>query len=77
MVWPALKYYHTFNDVIKNYREAALINNAILLPVGEVWKTYIDSTKNTEYYSIDEFHPSIKGSQKAADVIVESLFAKK
>ena len=77
MVWPALKYYHTFNDVIKNHREAALINNAILLPVGEVWKTYIDSTKNTEYYSFDEFHPSIKGSQKAADVIVESLFAKK
>ena len=77
MVWPALNYYYTFNGVIKNYTDAALINNAILLPVGKVWKKHIDATKNNDYYSYDEFHPSLKGSQIAAEVIVESLFTNK
>jgi lysophospholipase L1-like esterase len=74
MVWPSLKYYHTFDGVINNYKQAALINNSILLPVGEVWKDYIDSNNSFEYYSNDRFHPSLKGSQIAAKVIVEYLF---
>ncbi len=73
MVWPSLDNYHTFDGVINNYRDAASINNSILLPVGEVWKDYIDSTNNFEYYSSDRFHPSLKGSQIAAKVIVEYL----
>ena len=73
MVWPSLDYYHTFNDVIKNYTEAATINKSILLPVGKVWKDYIDSSKAYNYYSSDRFHPSIKGRQVAAKVIVEHL----
>jgi len=74
MVWPSLNYYHTFDDVIKNHKDAALVNDSILLPVGKVWKEYIDSTKSNEYYSSDGFHPSIKGSQIAAKVIIEHLF---
>lgn len=74
MVWPSLVNYHTFDGVIKNYKDAAAINNSILLPVGEVWKDYIDSTNSYEYYSSDGFHPSLKGSQIAAQVIVEYLF---
>ena len=74
MVWPSLNYYHMFDDVIKNYKDAASVNNSILLPVGRTWKDYIDSTKNNEYYSSDGFHPSIKGSQIAAKIIVEHLF---
>lgn len=74
MVWPSLKYYYTFKDVIKNHKDAASINNSIILPVGEVWKDYIDNTNNYEYYSSDGFHPSLKGSQIAAKVIVEYLF---
>ncbi len=73
MVWPSLNYYHTFDNVIKNHTDAASINNSILLPVGKVWKDYIDSTKDNEYYGSDGFHPSIKGSQVAAKVIVEHL----
>ena len=73
MVWPSLNYYHTFDGVIKNHRDAASINNSILLPVGEVWKEFIDSTNSLEYYSSDGFHPSLKGSQIAANVIVEYL----
>lgn len=74
MVWPSLNYYHTFDDVIKNYKDAASINQAILLPVGKIWKEYIDSTTSKEYYGPDGFHPSLKGSQIAAQVIVEHLF---
>lgn len=74
MVWPSINYYHTFDNVIKNYKDAAAINNSILLPVGQRWKDSIDSTKNNEYYGLDGFHPSIKGSQMAAKVIVEHLF---
>ena len=74
MVWPSLSYYNTFEGVIKNHKEAARINDAILLPVGEVWKSYFDTTENFDYYSTDGFHPSLKGSQKSAEVIVEKLF---
>jgi len=73
MVWPSLNYYHTFDDVVKNHKDAASINNSILLPVGKKWKDYIDSTNNMEYYGSDGFHPSLKGSQFAAKVIVEHL----
>jgi hypothetical protein len=74
MVWPSLNYYHTFDDVIKNYKDATLINNSILLPVGEVWKDYFDRTDDFQYYGSDGFHPSMKGSKIAAKVIVQYLF---
>ncbi len=74
MVWPSLTYYQTFEGVIKNYSDAASINNAILCPVGEVWKEHFDATNNFDYYGPDGFHPSLKGSEIAADVIVEYLF---
>ncbi|MGB5464420.1 MAG: SGNH/GDSL hydrolase family protein [Aureibaculum sp.] len=74
MVWPALDSFHTFGSVIKNYREAATKNNSILCPVGKVWKAYIENTNNFDYYSFDNFHPSLKGSQVVADIIVQHLF---
>ncbi|TXE07376.1 SGNH/GDSL hydrolase family protein [Gelidibacter salicanalis] len=73
MVWPSLKNYHTFDGVIKNHQDAAAINNAILLPVGQVWKAHFYSTKNFQYYGPDGFHPSLEGSKTAAKVIVNSL----
>ncbi len=74
MVWPSLKYYHGFDNVIKNHEDAASINNSILLPVGRIWKEYIDSMKTKEYYGPDGFHPSLEGSQVAAEIIVDNLF---
>lgn len=74
MVWPSLNNYHTFKDVIENHREASSLNDAILLPVGEVWKEHFDSTENFDYYGTDGFHPSKKGSVVAAETIVEYLF---
>jgi hypothetical protein len=73
MVWPSLNNYHTFDGVIKNHKDAASVNNSILLPVGEVWKDYFDRTDDFQYYGSDGFHPSLKGSKIAAKVIVEYL----
>ncbi|RFN58416.1 SGNH/GDSL hydrolase family protein [Marixanthomonas ophiurae] len=73
MVWPSLHYYYTFDGVIKNHTDAAAINNSILLPVGTAWKAYSDTAKNNEYYGDDGFHPSLKGSEIAAKVIVDHL----
>ena len=76
MVWPSLQYYHTFDGVIKNYQLATKLNNAILCPVGEVWRKHFDETENFDYYDSDGFHPSKKGSEVAAKVIVTTLFNK-
>jgi len=73
MVWPSLEYYHTFNDVIKNHELAAQINGAILCPVGKVWKNHFDTSKKFDYYGMDNFHPSKKGSEVAAEVIVKTI----
>jgi len=74
MVWPSRTYYDTFDAVIANHIEAANLNEALLCPVGKVWKKYFDETDTFDYYSLDGFHPSLKGSQVAADVIIQTLF---
>lgn len=74
MVWPSLNYYSTFDGVIASYRQAAAVNEAVLLPVGEAWKEYFEQTKKYDLYGPDGFHPSLKGSQFAAKIIVANLF---
>lgn len=73
MVWPSRTYYSTFDGVIQNYTDAAAATNSILCPVGRVWKNHFDQTEDFSYYGVDGFHPSLKGSQVAAEVIVQSL----
>lgn len=74
MVWPSITYYDTFQGVIDNYRLVATLNNDLLCPVGEVWKSHFDTTNDFSYYGSDGFHPSLEGSQVAAQVIYEALF---
>ena len=74
MVWPSVANFHTFEDVIKNHRDAAEANNALLSPVGEVWKQDIEFTDDYSYYGDDQFHPSLKGSKVAARVIGNTIF---
>ncbi len=74
MVWPAFANLHMFDGVIKNYTDAATATNSLLCPVGEVWKKHFDDTKDYSYYGPDLFHPSQKGSEIAARVIVDALF---
>lgn len=74
MVWPSQSYYYTFDGVIKNHRDAAEKNGAILCPVGEAWKAYLTNSEGDSLYGADGFHPSPKGSRLAAEVIVDTLF---
>ena len=72
MVWPSLLYYHTFPGVIQNYTDAANLNNALLCPVGVHWRA-VNQNDDYTYYGPDGFHPSVAGSEAAANVILESL----
>ena len=74
MVWPSLSDYANFDKVIQNHQMVSKTTGAILCPVGKVWKDHIDQSHDYGYYADDGFHPSLKGSLIAADVIVESLF---
>jgi len=74
MVWPAFANLHTFEGVIKNYSDAATLTNSLLCPVGAVWKKHFEETRDYSYYGPDLFHPSQKGSEIAANVIVDALF---
>ena len=49
IVWPARQYYFTYDGVIANYTAGAEANNAILLPVGRVWKDHFDATQDYSY----------------------------
>lgn len=74
MVWPAVSNFDNFDAVILHYTTAAAMTNAILCPVGKAWKDYIMNTLDYSYYGPDMFHPSLKGSKVAAEIIYESLF---
>lgn len=74
MVWPAKINYHTFPGVIRNYSEAAGTTVSLLCPVGKAWKQHMDATGDFSYYGPDGFHPSIKGSELAARMLVETMY---
>jgi len=74
MVWPAFSNFNNFDGVIKNYTDAAVATNSLLCPVGKVWKEYMTATNDYSCYGPDMFHPSQKGSEKAAEVIYGTLF---
>lgn len=74
MVWPAKINYYTFPGVIRNYSEAAGITSSLLCPVGKAWKEYMDTTRDFSYYGPDGFHPSIKGSELAARMLMETMY---
>jgi hypothetical protein len=73
MVWPSKQNLHTFDGVINNYTETATRTKSLLCPVGKVWKDHFDSTNDYSYYGPDMFHPSLKGSEVAAEIIFDTL----
>jgi hypothetical protein len=76
MVWPARANLHTFDGVITNYRDAASESESLLCPVGEAWKKHIETTGDFSFYGDDGFHPSLKGSEVAAQIITDKLLSK-
>jgi lysophospholipase L1-like esterase len=76
MVWPAQTNYKMFDGVILNHTDVASKTNALLCPVGEIWKEHFEATNDFSYYGPDQFHPSLAGSQVAAEVIYKTLILK-
>ena len=74
MVWPAKHNLRTFDGVIKNYTDAALATGSLLCPVGTEWKRHFETTQDYSYYDTDNFHPSLKGTEVAAGIIIQTLF---
>ncbi|WP_440067527.1 SGNH/GDSL hydrolase family protein [Tenacibaculum discolor] len=77
MVWPSVRYYHTFDKVIENHKSAAKQNDAFLFPVGNIWKEYNTYKGKESLYSLDNFHPSTTGSFVAALTIFHQLYPTK
>ena len=77
MVWSSVQYYYTFDKVIENHEAAAKKNDALLFPVGKVWKAYNTNKKLPNLYSFDNFHPSKTGSFLAALSIYHKLHPEK
>jgi hypothetical protein len=73
MVWPALPNYNTFDGVIKSYTLAAEATDALLFPVGLLWKAELEKNKNAQLYGSDLFHPSEKGTMLAAEIIWKGI----
>ncbi len=77
MVWTSKRWYYTFDLVIENHTIAAQKNNALLFPVGKIWKAYNNKKNKEDLYSFDGFHPSKAGSFLAALTMFYYLYPKK
>ncbi|MEO5564274.1 MAG: hypothetical protein ABIR18_12590 [Chitinophagaceae bacterium] len=75
VVWPSYANLNGFDNVIKNYTDAATNTSSLLCPVGNAWQKHFSETKDYSYYGADLFHPSEKGSIVAGEIIVNTLFA--
>jgi hypothetical protein len=58
------------------YQDMANTNNALVSPVGAVWRYIRENYPNIELYSADESHPSLAGSYAAACTFYSILFRK-
>lgn len=75
MVWPSKARAGDFDGVSASHKRAAEETEAMLLPVGEAWRTAWRLDSGLALYSDDGFHPAPSGSYLAALVIYEQLYA--
>ena len=73
--WPPVCTYEGMDDLIKErYMIMANENNALLSPVGAVWRYIRDYEYDIDLYSPDGSHPSFLGSYVAAVCFYTTLF---
>lgn len=69
--------YEGMDDLIyQRYLEVARINEAIVSPVGKVWRMIRQTDPTVELYDLDESHPSYIGSMAAAYTFYTILYKK-
>ena len=75
--WPPVCTYEGMDDLLRErYLIMANDNNALVSPVGAVWRFIRDSEYNIDLYSQDGSHPSFLGSYVAAVCFYTTLFQK-
>ena len=75
--WPPVCTYEGMDDLLRErYMIMANNNDALVSPVGAVWRFIIDGGYDIDLYSPDESHPSFLGSYVAAVCFYTTLFQK-
>jgi len=75
--WPPVCTYAGMDSLLNlRYRMMADSNNAILSPVGAVWRFLRQNHPSIELYQTDESHPSVAGTYAAACSFYSVLFRK-
>lgn len=75
--WPPVCTYNGMDSLLNlRYQLMAEQNNAIVSPVGEVWKYIRTNHPEIELYQTDESHPSVAGTYLAACTFYSTVFRK-
>jgi hypothetical protein len=73
--WPPVCTYEGMDSLLNlRYRQMALDNQALLSPVGAVWKYLRINYPNIDLYNADGSHPTIEGSYVAACCMNVAMF---
>jgi hypothetical protein len=76
-VWPPVCTYGGMDSLLHlRYMMMAEMNDAIVSPVGAVWRYIRTQYPSIELYDPDESHPSLKGTYAAALTFYTALFRK-
>lgn len=75
--WPPVCTYEGMDDLLRQrYNQMAVDNEAVLSPVGAVWRYLRQNNPTLQLYSSDGSHPSLEGSYAAACTFYSSIFRK-
>ncbi len=75
--WPPVCTYEGMDDLLaQRYMQMAADNNAVVSPVGKVWRYLRDSGTTIELYNADNSHPSVAGTYAAACCFYTAIFQK-
>jgi hypothetical protein len=75
--WPPVCTYEGMDDLLRErYMIMANDNNALVSPVGAVWRSLRDAGYDLDLYSSDGSHPSLTGSYVSAVCFYTTLFQK-
>lgn len=73
--WPPVCTYEGMDSLLNlRYRQMAIDNDAILSPVGAVWKYIRTNYPEINLYAADGSHPSLEGTYAAACSMVSVIF---
>jgi hypothetical protein len=75
--WPPICTYSGMDSLLRmRYEYMAAANNALVSPVGAVWRHIRNNFPGIELYNADESHPSLAGSYAAACTFYSIIFRK-